>query len=189
MATISRPLPETSYLRQCFRTTKGSGRLIWLERPLCHFDTKIEQLRWNQRYAGKRACKEHGTRVYRYVLLDGVQYRANRICYALYHGKCPVDMEIDHRNRKRDDNSERNLFAVSHETNGRNRGLYASNTTGVTGVSWREDRKRWRALAMGENSKQVHLGYFIEFADAVQARKQWMRTVGVRIGYARNHGV
>jgi len=43
----------------------------------------------------------------------------------------------------------------------------------VTGVSWREDKKRWRAYTSKSNNKCRSLGNFIDFFEAVCARKSW----------------
>jgi AP2 domain len=44
-----------------------------------------------------------------------------------------------------------------------------NNSTGVTGVYWSRQQKRWHAK-IGVNYKMVHLGSFATFEDAVYAR-------------------
>ena len=43
------------------------------------------------------------------------------------------------------------------------------NTSGITGVSWKKQRNKWKAY-INVNRKQIHLGYFTEKDDAVRAR-------------------
>ena len=46
-----------------------------------------------------------------------------------------------------------------------------NNTSGVPGVDWRADKRRWRA-AICFQGKRYYLGSYARFEDAVQARKQ-----------------
>jgi len=43
----------------------------------------------------------------------------------------------------------------------------------VSGVSWREDKKRWRAYTSKSESPVISLGHFKDFFEAVCARKSW----------------
>ena len=52
-----------------------------------------------------------------------------------------------------------------------NRGLSSNNTSGVTGVSWSKTMNKWRAR-INVNGKEINLGYFNKFEDAVKARKK-----------------
>ena len=58
---------------------------------------------------------------------------------------------------------------VSDICNARNRGKRWDNKSGVTGVSWREDNKKWRST-ITVNRKTKHLGNFKNISDAVKAR-------------------
>lgn len=48
--------------------------------------------------------------------------------------------------------------------------LNKNNTSGVTGVSFRKDRNRWRAYIKFQG-RNIHLGNFLTFEDAVAVRK------------------
>lgn len=50
-----------------------------------------------------------------------------------------------------------------------NKGVYSSNTTGVTGVSFNKDMSKWHSR-ISYLGKEIHLGFFLEFEDAVKAR-------------------
>lgn len=52
----------------------------------------------------------------------------------------------------------------------RNRRMLRNNTSGASGVVWNKQNKKWSVVITVDN-KKIHLGYFIDFNDAVQARK------------------
>ena len=52
----------------------------------------------------------------------------------------------------------------------RNNPLRSNNTSGVTGVFWSKEKRRWRAQLHFKGHKYA-LGYFARFEDAVKARK------------------
>lgn len=52
-----------------------------------------------------------------------------------------------------------------------NRGRFKNNTSGKTGVSWREKSKKWRAF-INQGGKRYNLGLFDRFEDAVSAREK-----------------
>jgi hypothetical protein len=52
-----------------------------------------------------------------------------------------------------------------------NVGLRSNNKSGVTGVIWHRRSSKWRAF-IRINGKQIELGLFDRFEDAVVARKE-----------------
>jgi hypothetical protein len=84
------------------------------------------------------------------------------------HGYFPEN-QIDHINRNPADNWFENLREVSQMCNTRNSRTYYTNTSGVKGVSFKEDSLKWRA-EVTVNFKSKHLGFYDDFADAVCAR-------------------
>lgn len=76
---------------------------------------------------------------------------------------------VDHKNRNRADNRKQNLRCCSLSENNRNRGLYSTNTSGVTGVSFDKRRKRW-AASITYNGKRIFIGRFHSKEDAIAAR-------------------
>lgn len=79
-----------------------------------------------------------------------------------------------HGKESRNDNRKSNLRLpgndYSFETyNGMNKGLQSNNKSGVIGVYWNKKRQRWIA-EIGINNKDIRLGYFENFEDAVKAR-------------------
>lgn len=59
---------------------------------------------------------------------------------------------------------------VDRNTSSYNTRMQKTNTTGRTGVYWFKRVSKWIA-AIHYNNKQIHLGYFSEFRDAVKARE------------------
>ena len=77
--------------------------------------------------------------------------------------------EIDHINRNILDNRKSNLRFVTHSKNMRNAKIQSNNKSGIKGVHWCKEIKKWQAL-IGINNKQINLGYFINKGDATNAR-------------------
>lgn len=75
----------------------------------------------------------------------------------------------DHKNKNPLDNRKSNLRQCKHKENDRNKGLSKNNSSGITGVSMRIDSKKWRARIKVDD-KELYLGTFINFDDAVTAR-------------------
>jgi hypothetical protein len=110
-----------------------------------------------------------------YVLIEvlGKTYFAHRLAWLYMHGEWPR-YTIDHINRCKSDNRMVNLRDIEHCENGRNVGIRSNNTSGVTGVYWHKTTHQWMVLAY-RYGKQISLGYFKSWFDAVRARKEWER--------------
>ena len=76
---------------------------------------------------------------------------------------------VDHINRNRADNRKQNLRCCKYAENDRNRGIYSSNKSGVAGVYYDKQRRKWVAN-ISYNQKRVFLGRFESKEDAVAAR-------------------
>lgn len=113
----------------------------------------------------------------------GKVYRAHRLAWLYVYGEFPAH-EIDHINGARLDNRLNNLRSVTRAENSRNQGIRSANTSGVCGVSWYKDAKKWRA-DIGHKGNQIHLGSFSDKFEAICARK----SAENRLGYHKNHGL
>lgn len=82
----------------------------------------------------------------------------HRIAWAHYYREQPPEF-IDHINRNKKDNSIKNLRACTLSQNQSNRKVNANNTTGYTGVSFVENRGKFKATIY-KNSKPIYLGLF-----------------------------
>lgn len=77
--------------------------------------------------------------------------------------------EIDHINLNTFDNRRCNIRYCTHQQNQMNQPLQKNNTSGVSGVSYYPPRGKFRAR-IKVYQKDIHLGYFDTFEDAVKAR-------------------
>lgn len=84
----------------------------------------------------------------------------------------PDGFETDHIHgqNSRNDNRKSNLRIATHSQNLKNLSLSKANKSGVTGVCWAERKQKWIAY-ITVDGKRRHLGYFVDFEEAVKARK------------------
>ena len=114
------------------------------------------------------------------ISLKGKTYRAHRLAWFYVHGEWPVD-QIDHIDKNRTNNRIDNLRDVSNQINSTNQNKSKVNTSGVTGVYWSNYDKKWMARIQ-YNRKKLHLGYFDNKQDAINARKD----AEVRFGFTND---
>lgn len=74
-------------------------------------------------------------------------------------------IEVDHINRKTNDNRKSNLRLCSHNDNLKNSTIREDNTSGIIGISFKIDRNKWMASI---SSKMI--GRFDNLEDAIVAR-------------------
>lgn len=86
------------------------------------------------------------------------------------------DEIVDHKNRDIFDNTLDNLRVCTKQENTMNCGVSKNNRSGITGVSWKKDRNKWKSY-ITYNHKQIHLGYYDDFDDAVKARLIGEKTI------------
>jgi hypothetical protein len=99
---------------------------------------------------------------YRYVTVQNVAYRANRLAWFYVNGVWPTG-QIDHINRNRLDDRIKNLRVVTGNANQHNRSLNKNNTSGFQGVCPKGNRYRAQITV---NSKVHYLGSFETPEDA-----------------------
>jgi hypothetical protein len=80
-------------------------------------------------------------------------------------------LEVDHINKNRMDNRKCNLRIVSRQRNMYNKSEYKNNTSNITGVKWNKNLQKWQSQITFEK-KRIHLGVFLDFDEAVKARKE-----------------
>lgn len=93
---------------------------------------------------------------YRQVRVDGRKHYAARLALLYVTGIYP-DF-VDHINGDRDDNRFSNLRQATKVQNGQNIALSKRNSSGYTGVSWREASQKWLVRIMLER-RSIHIGY------------------------------
>ena len=105
---------------------------------------------------------------YRIIQIDNNQYKAHRLAWLYIKGYFPEN-DVDHIDQDKSNNKWENLREVSKQCNMRNRGITKNNTSGVTGVCWNKKGDKWCSY-LKVSGKRIHLGYYINFDNAVLAR-------------------
>jgi len=153
-------------LSKAFAYDPESGNLYW-------------KIRQGQMSPGKKAgfpAAEPGIdgTKYQYVRLNGRNYSVHRVAWLLMTGAFPEKgMEVDHINRKRDDNIWSNLRVVTKSQNMRNRSTNKNNSVGIRGVSM--DRGKYR-VRLQVDGKSKSIGHFATIREAESARKMAEQT-------------
>lgn len=165
---------DIPYLRSRLRYDAETGKLFWL-----HSDAMPPH--WNGRRAGTEAFTYVGSDGYKIGTISYKGMKAHRVIWALIHGEWPE--QIDHIDHNRSNNRIENLRAACPKENAKNLSMLKRNTSGVTGVRWAKRDKKWQAR-ISVRKRDVFLGNFLKFEDAVRARKE----AEDRFGYHANHG-
>ena len=157
------------YLSRTFSYDEVIGELYWSDtRPQEDFKSKESYTRYLKHKAGKVAGNLREVTenlVYRYVSIHEIRIYAHHIVWYLKHKRWPFPM-IDHIDGNGLNNKMENLRECISEENQKNTRMYKSNSSGVTGVSWREDRAGFVAY-IGNKS----LGQKLDLLEACCRRK------------------
>lgn len=113
---------------------------------------KVKHLKWCIDKHGYAVCGNLNIKLHRHVM------------------NCPIDMVVDHINRKPLDNRKSNLRICTKQQNEMNTNLRHHNTSGVTGVGFHKESDKWRAYIQN-NGEFVHLGLFDKKEEAIESRK------------------
>lgn len=175
----SKILPQAA-LKELFDYDPITGVLVWRNRPLGHFKNSQSFASWNTKYAGKEAgCLD--AEGYFVVGINGNLFKAHRIIYKIIHGTEPL--QIDHKNHIRHDNWQDNLRAANNKINMQNRKLPFNSTSGIMGVFWNKNARKWMAHITADG-KRIPIGRFEDLFEAICARK----SSEVKHGFHENHG-
>ena len=183
----SKPLPDQQILLECLEYSKITGKLFWKNRPESSF--KLQEGRtpqhianaWNANWAGKPAFTSISKNGYHSGAFNNESFYAHRIIYKMVYGVDPLD--IDHEDGNRQNNVLTNLISKDRGGNLKNRRLSKNNTSGFHGVSYSKRHKLW-SVSIYDNNKPIHLGWFKNKDEAVNARKEAEKLYD----YHENHG-
>ena len=170
---------DQTYLKERLSYDPSTGVFTW---------NRCEKMsnKYNSRFAGKATRhvyqRKDGYKMVR-IRMDGKEYAASRLAWLYMTGSWPTE-HIDHIDHDTTNNRFANLREVSHAENQKNKTMLATNTSGITGVSWYKALGKWYAY-IGASGERVNGGYFKEFDDAVARRKE----LEIQYGFHPNHGV
>ena len=133
--------------------TLPDGTVFWFDR-ICF--EKIKDTNW---YRNKRNGDPRST----YII------NCNGDMLHSFLLECPPGYEIDHISLDTFDNRLCNLRICTHQQNQCNQPLQKNNTSGASGVSFYPPRRKYRARKK-VCQHDIHLGYYLTFTGAVQAR-------------------
>lgn len=168
-------------VRELLRYDADTGHFTWRERGAAWFRSSHAQAAWNARYAGAQAgARDSGG--YIQIAICGQVYAAHRLVWLYVAGEWP-GRQVDHINQNRSDNRISNLRAVTNQDNQRNSSLSKNNTSGVAGISWNKSVRLWHAR-ITDSYRRKHLGFFVDWFEAVCARK----SAESQLGFHPNHG-
>lgn len=104
------------------------------------------------------------------IIVDGQSYRLPRIAWALYYGEWPpIDVQIDHENGVKANNSITNLRLATPVQNQQNKAGYGQYSKGVT---WRNRIRKPFQAKIRVNGDRIHLGSFETEAEAASAYRE-----------------
>lgn len=99
----------------------------------------------------------------------GRMYYNHHLVWFMHHETWPT--AIDHINRDKQDNRIENLRECTQYQNTCNQRLRKQNKTGIKGVGWRPDKKKFRARII-VNGKELCLGHFKTLEEAAKIVKE-----------------
>jgi hypothetical protein len=157
-------------------------------KDLLHYDKETGGFTWLVSKGTARKGSEAGSvriksgKKYRWIQVLGRQCSAHRLAFLYMTGEFPEN-DVDHRDGNGLNNEWSNLREATPAENARNQRLSKRNRSGVVGVRWLQDRRKWKA-SIGVNGRTKHIGFFSNKGDAIAARK----AADIEFGYHPNHG-
>jgi hypothetical protein len=134
-----------------YRTPHREDVTAELVRHLFHYDPLTGIFRWKNPH-GKHARKKGAIAGYvgkgrRIINIGKWKFQASNVAWLHFYGEWP-NLELDHRNRDKLDNTIANLRDVTGPVNGANQGIRKTNTSGFKGVYKHRQSGKWHARIM-----------------------------------------
>lgn len=160
-----KPLPTVERLNELLTYDEYTGILTWKMLPaisrsnICH----------NNKCGGKVAGTV-GAKGYIMIGIGKIYYLAHRIIWKMKTGADPVDI-VDHEDTNKSNNRWKNLREAANGPNIQNSKLRKDNSSGVKGVHWDSQHRKWRAV-LTTNGVSVRLGRFSTLEEATSVIEQ-----------------
>jgi len=154
-------------------------------KELLHYNPDTGIFTWKEYRSGVKSDGYAGcidAKGYKRITISYILYAAHRLAWMYMNGSFP-ESQIDHINGIPGDNRIRNLRSVSCSENLRNQKRRILNTSGCMGVYWYKSNSKWGA-GIRVNRKNIHLGLYDDWFDAVCARK----SAESKFNFHENHG-
>lgn len=131
-------------------------------RDILEYDASTGHFKWKRKtcckvVVGKSAGFVAGNG-YKVISIGGIKYPAHRLAWLYVYGTFP-EFDTDHINGDPLDNRIVNLRAATRRQNMANKKMHKNNSSGVKGVYWCIQRKKWRA-SVRINGRNKHAGFF-----------------------------
>ena len=140
------------------------------------YDPKNGTFYWridgNKKKLGEQAGTEYKNG-YNMITVNGERYRAARLAWYLSYGYWPT--EVDHINRRKNDDRLFNLREVTHSVNMRN--VKTRVKHGVRGIYWDSVNENWRVL-IRRDGVNYNGGSHQTFVQAREALQNLLRSRG-----------
>lgn len=155
-----------------------SGVLTWRARtPDMFKDGRWPAIKacklWNGKHAGN-AAGVTGVHGYLHVGCFRHGYYGHRLAWVFITGDWPPDgLHIDHADGNPGNNAQSNLRLASNAQNMANAGACSRNTSGIKGVSWKADCKKWRVRF----GRKHYFGLFDNKEEAAAAYEKAAREI------------
>jgi hypothetical protein len=129
---------------------------------------------WNGKMIKRKQCKDKDGYIHITLHKNGKRHtkKIHRLMGELFLKRIEGKNEIDHINRIKTDNRLSNLRWVNSRENKINRGIDSRNKSGITGVRYRKDKKRWEAR-IHISSRKAKRRNFKTKEEAVSQRREW----------------
>lgn len=159
-----------------------TGILTWKERDVKWFKSEHASKVWNTRYANKEAFTYINKSGHKQGAIFYVNYFSHQIIWLWMTGEWSSE-DIDHINGLPFDNRFSNLRHVSHEDNCRNQKLRNTNKSGINGVCWCKNRKRWLASVTINGKTRI-----IKRCHTKEEATELANEAREKLNYHKNHG-
>lgn len=156
--------PATPELREKSDMKVRADRVdVHVLREWFSYEATTGEIRWikgkNKVVPGSQAGYVNSTG-HRVIKIGQKRYFAHRVAWAMHYGKWPPDeLDVDHINGERDDNSAANLRIATRSQNLANSKRPSTNTSGIKGVVWSKSEGCWKAQIRVQG-KSICLGYY-----------------------------